>query len=317
MSGSFEDVLGEYEAPTAEDIVIPHRVRDAKPEGSEKPTGDKGGNATSPDGAPADSQGASAPTSAAPEPAPQLPEGSDVDEDEPENAAEDDQVSPEVAPEDSDENTDAVPDDAAPSSPPESELLEPESPTVQEPVNHPVIPRKGGALSFEGESAYLKQFPRVLIDQMREILQPRLGAVFARDLSQVSIVTAFVMASMGTEIKTDESTAEAVRAFRENDPKTDAIEKRTALLLEQQAKLQEDLKKVATKLGEVVTTTTILEVGQAYAIAERTAQLDTHGLSPENLDITQKRAIASRDNIRRRVSAQQQEEKTRAGRPFK
>lgn len=152
---------------------------------------------------------------------------------------------------------------------------------------------------------------------MREILRPRLGEAFARDISQVSIVSAFVMAAMGTEIITDESTAHAVKAFRENNPKTDAIDKRTASLLEQQSRLEESMKKLATLMGEVADTTTILEMGQAYALAERTAFLDTEGVLPETIDVTQKRAVASRDNIRKRVKAQQREEKIRAGRPIR
>lgn len=310
---SFEDVLGEYEPPGTEDIVVPGRARDAKPDsgGAEKSTGDTGGNAAVvPAGAPVDSQNpgaASSTSTTAPEPAPQLPEGSD----------DDDAVTADTEPEETAEDAaDADPGDAE-SNTPEPEAIGPENEPVQGSANRMVIPRKGGSLSFEGPSVNLKHFPRALIDQMREILKPRLGDDFARDISQFSLVTAFVMAAMSSDLVTDEFTKEAVRAFRENDPKTEAIEKRTVTLLEQQAKQAEVLRKIFKQLGEVADTTMVLEMGQAYALAERTAQLDTQGFSPETIDVTQKRAVASRDNIRKRVKIQQQEEKVRNGRPFK
>lgn len=305
---SFEDLLGQYESPSEVDIVVPGKVGAA---------GSKGGNtpaatAPTPAGTPADSH----PASTAPEPEPQLPEGSDPDEKEssPEDEVPDPaQDSPPVETVEDNASDDEIldPDGS------DDEPVSPESVPVKTGSSHPVIPRKGGGLSFEGESAYLKQFPRVMIDQMREILRPQLGEAFARDISQVSIVTAFVMAAMGTEITTDEITDHAVQAFRANDPKTDAIEKRTAVLLEQQTKVEGVMKKVFEKLTEVADMSAVLEMGQAYALAERTAHLDTDGVLPETIDVTQKRAVASRDNIRKRVKAQQRDEKIRAGRPIR
>jgi hypothetical protein len=320
MGSSFDDLLGQYEPPTDYDIVLPGKVG---------PAGNKGGNnaastpaAVTAPGTPADSH----PAGTSQEPAPELPEGSDEDEvaaaAEEEQAAQQEQerqaqraaeeAEAETTTEEEAGNTTGT--DPTSSDP---DSVQPESVPGLQAAPYPVIPRKGGGLSFEGESAYLKQFPRILIDQMREILKPHLGDVFARDLSQVSIVTAFVIASLGAEIATDESTAEAVKAFRANDPKTDAIEKRTAALLEQQAKIEGSLKKISEKLGEVADTTAVLEMGQAYALAERTALLDTDGVLPETIDVTQKRAVASRDNIRKRVKTHQTEEKVRAGRPIR
>jgi hypothetical protein len=177
-----------------------------------------------------------------------------------------------------------------------------------------VVPRKGGGLRFEGESVNLKYFPRALVDQMRIILSTHLGDDFARDLSQFSIVTAFVIAAMGAEITTDEYTAAAVKAFRANDPKADAIDRRTAQLLEQQTKSEGMLKAVLARLGDVADTAAALEMGQAYALSERTAQLDTSAALPETLDVTQTRVVAARDHIRSRVTAHQKDEKIRAGR---
>lgn len=180
-----------------------------------------------------------------------------------------------------------------------------------------MISRKGAGLNFKGETSQLKYFPKALIEQMREILKPRLGEAFARDLSQNSVVTALAIAALGVDFETDENTAQAVQAFRANDPRTEAIEKRTVALLEQQAKSESMLKKISEKLGEVADTAAVLEMGQAYALAERTAHLDTDGVVPETIDVTQKRAVASRDNIRKRVKIQQREEKVRAGRPIR
>lgn len=297
---NFDDLLSMYVAPTEVDIKIPGRVG-----------ADKGGSSASA-AKPADTHS----STTGPEPAPQLPEGSDPD-------------SP-TEPEELDEDIEEVPEPAAVEDPgpdedvtvaPEAETADQDAETdpdvrLEQPAA-PVVPRKGGGLSFEGESAYLKQFPRILIDQMRDILGVQVGAAFARDISQVSIVTAFVMASMGTEIATDEITAHAAQAFRQADPRTDAIDRRTEALLEQQTKTQSMLKKVLAQLDRVVETADVLEMGQAYALAERTAQLDTSGTTPETIDVTQKRAIASRDNIRRRVAAQRRDEKARAGRPIR
>lgn len=299
---SFDDLLGQYEPPGEVEIFLPGKVGENGGTGA-----NNNGPASSGGGKPSDSQS----SGTGPEPSPQLPEGSDPDE--PDAPEEEDETAEEATgntppvdepyedPDDADADSGAQPAGTA-------------SPGEPAPL---VIPRKGGGLSFEGESAYLKQFPRILIDQMREILSPRLGATFARDISQVSIVTAFVMAGMGAEIATDEITAHAVRAFREADPRTDAIDKRTVLLLEQQAKSEATLKKVLAKLGDVVDTAGVLEMGQAYALAERTAQLDTAGALPESLDVTQKRVVATRDNVRRRVASLQKDEKTRAGRPIR
>ncbi|MGY4541342.1 hypothetical protein ACVWY0_001251 [Arthrobacter sp. UYNi723] len=317
---SFDDLLGQYEQPSEVDIALPARA------GS---VGDKGGtNGTAPVGSPAESQAAST----APEPEPQLPEGSDAEDkaaaEEEEaavaeaaavQAAQQEKAAAEAEAAAADEALDGrdADDTDTDSDTSEPEADQPGSGAVQQSTPQPVIPRKGGGLSFEGESAYLKQFPRILIDQMRESLKSQVGDAFARDISQVSIVTAFVIAAMGAEIATDEFTEAAVKAFRANDPKTDAIEKRTATLLEQQAKSDAMLKKISEKLGEVADTAAVLEMGQAYALAERTAHLDTEGALPETIDVTQKRAVASRDNIRKRVKIQQREEKVRAGRPIR
>lgn len=261
-------------------------------------------------------------SSTAPEPEPQLPEGSDPDEP---DTSEDDaadaaeaaaaaremfKVEPEPDPE---PLADSAEDPATPA------VDEAVAVDTEEVNAHPVIPRKGGGLTFEGPSVNLKYFPRVLVEGMREMLNPRLGEDFARDLSQFSLVTAFVIAAMGVELTTDEYTAAAVRAFKEADPRTDAIEKRTATLLEQQTRFEGMMKALLARVGEVTEATAVLEIGQAYALAERTAQLDSETASapPERLDVTQKRVIATRDNIRRRVKLQRQDEKIRSGRPIR
>jgi len=284
---------------------------------------DKGGEAakaTPAGGAarPTDSQGSVA---SGPEPAPQLPEGSDPDEpDAPEESLEDlARLAREMfnAPE-----------------PPAAEPLAPEVAVAQEeppvdpagqttedstdPEARPLaVPRKGGGLTFEGPSVNLKYFPRVLVEQMRTMLEPHLGEDFARDLSQFSLVTAFVVAAMGSDLVTDEYTREAAKAFRAADPRTDAIDKRTTALLAQQTKADGMLKAILGRLGAVAETASVLEIGQAYALAERTAQLDTSATVPENIDVTQKRALAARDHIRSRAKKQLQDEKIQAGRPIR
>lgn len=317
--GSFQDLLGEYEAPTDYDIVLPGKVGEA--------AGNKGGAntpsspaATTPAGTPAESH----PAGTSQEPAPELPEGSDEDEasvaaasaDE-ERVAEELQQAQETAQQEAEAET-AVeetvgPDETDSEAEPVEIVL---APAVQD-KPYPVIPRKGGSLTFDSPSVNLKYFPRVLVEEMREILKPHLGEEFAKDLSQFSLVTAFVIAAMGADLTTDEYTAHAVRAFRANDPKADVIEKRTAALLEQQSKTEAMLKEIGDKLGAVADTSAVLEMGQAYALAERTALLDTTGVMPESIDVTQKRAVASRDNIRTRVKKLQSEEKVRNGRPIR
>lgn len=300
---SFDDLLGQYEPPGEVEIFLPGKI------------GEKGGNAvnTAP---PVTSGGAGKPSDSqnpgtGPEPSPQLPEGSDPDE--PDDAEDpDNDEADEEQPVDADA-LEEIPDDVAQSGGEPAEA--PAAPPAEDaPL---AIPRKGGGLTFEGPSVNLKYFPRVLIEEMRAILRPRLGEDFSRDLSQFSLVTAFVVAAMGSDLATDEYTAAAARVFREADPRTDAIDKRTAALLKQQAKSDATLKKILDRLGDVVDATGVLEMGQAYALAERTAQLDTTGALPENIDVTQKRAVASRDNIRRRVADLRRDEKIKAGRPIR
>jgi hypothetical protein len=319
--GAFEDLLSKGAPEPEVHIFLPGKVG----------TVDKGGDAAqvagSAAGKPSDSQA----SSTAPEPEPQLPEGSDPDEPEDPDTAEDDAAdaaavlaaaqemfkrdpapAPEAEPEPEDE-----PEEEGDFDPSGTGQDQPEADGADADSAYPVVPRKGGGLTFDGPSVNLKYFPRVLIEQMREVLKPRLGEDFARDLSQFSLVTAFVIAAMGVELATDEYTAEAVKAFRANDPRTDAIEQRTATLLDQQTKFEGMLKAVLARLGDVTETTAVLEMGQAYALAERTAQLDTSATLPENIDVTQKRVVAARDNIRRRVKTQRQEEKIRSGRPIR
>jgi hypothetical protein len=318
--GSFEDLLSQGAPEPEINIFVPAKVG----------TVDKGGDTTqagaSAAGKPADSQTAST----APEPAPQLPEGSDPDE--PDTAEDDaadaaaaaaaarEMFKPEpVAEEEAEwpEDPDDGLTDREESGSDSVEAEGSEKDSGAEGASPLVIPRKGGGLTFEGPSVNIKYFPRVLIEEMRAMLKLRLGEEFARDLSQFSLVTAFVIAAMGVELATDEYTAEAVKAFEAEDPRTNAIDKRTALLLEKQTTTEGMLKAVLARLGEVKDTAAVLEMGQAYALAERTAQLDSAGALPETIDVTQKRAVASRDNIRRRVRTLQSEEKIRAGRPIR
>lgn len=316
--GAFDDLLSQGAPEPEVHIFLPNKVG----------TVDKGGDATqaavAPAGKPADSQ---SPTSTSgPEPEPQLPEGSDPDE--PDTAEDDAADAAAVAaaaremfkprPEPVDEAP--APDDESAEDPEgvaDAEAGLSAGSTVVANNSHPVVPRKGGGLTFEGPSVNLKYFPRVLVDEMREMLKPHVGEDFARDLSQFSLVTAFVVAAMGVDLTTDEYTATAVKAFRATDPRTDAIDKRTTLLLEKQSKSEGMLKALLGRLGEVAETTAVLEMGQAYALAERTAQLDTSGTVPENIDVTQKRAVAARDNIRTRVKKQRKDEQIRDGRPIR
>lgn len=324
---AFDELLAQYEAPSADDIVLP--VRAGTPGGKADGSKDiSGGNTPAGTGA-ASSAAPAGPAGTAPEPAPQLPEGSDDDEEkaaaeagaEAAEEAEQEAARQRAAAEETPAGEEAEPAGTAEPAGDDTAVTVPDSGSKAAPQageqQYPVIPRKGAGLTFEGESAYLKQFPRALIDQMREILKPSLGDAFARDLSQVSIVTAFVVAAMGVELTTDEHTARAVQAFRENDPRADLLEKRTESLLELQEKCLRVMKDMVLKTGQLIDTAAVLEMGQAYALAERTAVLKTDGVLPESIDVTQKRALASRDNIRKRVREQQKLEKERAGRPLR
>lgn len=319
--GAFDDVLSEYQEPSAADIVLPGRVGTPAGKGGANGPKDTAGANTS-----GTASAAAAPVSGtAPEPEPQLPEGSDDDEEKAAAAAE------EAAAEEAENAAQAAAAEkakqaAAPGTAEPAEEAGGSAPVPgTEPAvvpaageaGYPVIPRKGAGLTFEGESAYLKLFPRVLIDRMREILKPTLGEAFARDLSQVSIVTAFVIASMGVELTTDEHTAKAVEVFRRNDPRAELLEKRTADIQTAQAKFEGVLKSLVERTGKLTDTAAVVEMALAYSLAERTAHLVTDGVMPETIDVTQKRALAARENIRKRVKLQTQMEKDRAGRPIR
>lgn len=203
MGSSFEDLLASYEPPTEMDIVIPGqaepKVKDAAHGGG---SGGSSGAAGAAGGAAGAGAGAAA-GSATPEPAPQLPEGSDPDEDLAEVADEPDEgSSAETAQEPAQE----------PEAEQEPESLVEDAPTLHEPSgvsapsNEPApvvreLKHSGGSLSFEGSNAYLKQFPKSLIDMMRSILEVHGGAEFASKYSQSTLVTAFVVAAMGSTLK--------------------------------------------------------------------------------------------------------------------
>jgi hypothetical protein len=314
--GAFDDLLSKGAPEPEVHIYLPGKV------GTVDKGGDASQGATSPVGKPSDSQA----SSTAPEPEPQLPEGSDPDDPDEPDTAEDDAADAAAAAAAAREmfKRDPAP---APEAEPEQEdglyqEFDEDSAEVAVPIPErvpmrPVASRKVGVLSFEGEHSHLKHFPKALIEILRELLKVPLGEVPARELSQNSVVTAFVIAALGVEFRADDSTMDAVEAFKANDPRTQAIEKRTATLLEQQTTSAGMLKAILARLGEVTETTAVLEMGQAYALAERTAQLDTAGTVPENIDVAQKRVVAARDNIRRRVKDQRQDEKIRAGRPIR
>ncbi|KIA73442.1 hypothetical protein ANMWB30_23690 [Arthrobacter sp. MWB30] len=297
MGTLFDEMLAQHQVPTSVDnLVLPL-----------KGGGSGGQPASSGTQVPVSVNGASAPRpGTAPEPAPQLPEGSDPEE----PATED------PGPAESEPEPDVEPEPAPQLAFPEDSTRETSAESSREPV-FPVIDKTKAGLSFEGETAHLKQFPKVLIELLRSLLAPSLGASFAAGLSQNSTVTAFVIASLGIDFETDRNTALAVEAFRAVDSRIRKIEEHTKDLLSQQTKVEAVLKKVFDRLGEVADTTTILEMGQAYALAERTAVLKTDGVLPETIDVTQKRAVAARDNIRARTKALSREEKHRAGRPIR
>jgi hypothetical protein len=310
--GAFEDLLSEGMPEPEVHIHLPGKVGNV----------DKGGDAaqaSSPAGRAADSQTAST----APEPEPQLPEGSDPDEPDDLDTAEEDAADAAAAGAAALEMFRAEaaltePDGGFVDEPVDDEVTEDEGSAASLPAPmRPMAYRKGSGFSFDGEHSQLKHFPKALIETLRELLQPHLGEPFARDLSQNSLVTAFVVAALGVQFTADENTLQAVEAFRANDPRIEAIEKRTVQLLERQSTSEGMLKAILGRLGDVADTAAVLEMGQAYALAERTAQLDTSAALPETLDVTQKRVVAARDNIRTRVKAHQKDEKIRAGRPIR
>lgn len=312
MGSSFEDLLASYEPPTELDIVIPGQ---AEPKVKDAAHGGGSGGSTGAAGGAAGAGAGAAAGSATPEPAPQLPEGSDPDEDLAEVADEPDEgSSAETAQE--------------PEAEQEPESLVEDAPTLHEPsgVSAPAkepapvvreLKHSGGSLSFEGSNAYLKQFPKSLIDMMRSILEVHGGAEFASKYSQSTLVTAFVVAAMGVNFEADADTMTAIAVFRDNDPKLTRIKTDTATLLEQNQILEKGMSKVYDLLGAVMATTTVLEMGQAYALAERTAHLDTDGVMPETIDVAQKRVVLTRDNIRKRVKTHIKDEAIRANRPLR
>lgn len=302
MSG-FDDLIGGYEPPTVDDVVIPSHPR---------LVGKGAGAGAAPvtpavvEGGAGGSPGAA---STAPEPEPQLPEGSDADEPVEEAEVEAEPVTEVIVTE-----TVAAPEDDLAGI--EDETEEDDSLDGQAPLRE-LIPIERTKLSFDGENVHLRAFPRELINRMRELLEEQLGEKFARKISQPSIVTAFVMSAMGVDMELDADTAAATAAFRANDPRVDQMARDSAKILEQQSVIEQGMSKMFKLLQGVETTTQVLEIGQAYALAERTALLDTSGILPENIEVTQKRVIAARDNIRRKAIAHLKDEKITRGRPIR
>lgn len=181
-------------------------------------------------------------------------------------------------------------------------------------VNEPRAFQKTGFSSGGVETTVVKRFPVPLVDRLRLSLAPAVGGEFAEALSAPALLTAFLIAKTGVELDVDPNTAVAVEIFRQVDPRLLAVENKIDEVMDDVSRLADAMKLGLQRIGDTGTVVDALEFSTAYLIADRVAGLTTTDTNETNVDVTQKKALTARENIRKRAKAQRTIERQRDGR---
>lgn len=173
----------------------------------------------------------------------------------------------------------------------------------------------------------IKSMPEPILLALREVLRrsavhelgvsDREARVFADDLSQGSLVIAFLLAQLDVHLEVDQATNAAIRLFRAKDPllgnvanRLEQVENLLAVQAQMTTKTRQDL----TNLGS---TSAVLEQLLAYVAADRTENFlrGMHDITAAPFD--DKVVIATRDRARDLTEKQRRYERERDGRPFR
>jgi len=178
----------------------------------------------------------------------------------------------------------------------------------------PRMYEKTGFSAGGTEMLTVKRFPQVLIDRLRLTLAPVVGGEFAEALSAPALISAFLIAKTGVELDVDANTAVAVDVFRQVDPRLLAVEEKIDEVIIGVAQLANAMNLGLERIGQTGKIVEGVELSQAYLIADRVSGLTTSDVDETNVDVTQKKVLAARHNIRMKTRAQRVIDQQREGR---
>ncbi|GAA1457462.1 hypothetical protein NE857_21865 [Nocardiopsis exhalans] len=141
--------------------------------------------------------------------------------------------------------------------------------------------------------------------------------VFAKRLSQASLVTAFLLAHLDLGIGVDAATARAAELFRSRDPLLGRVASRLDALITAETARGDQLAQVREDLREVRSTADVLEQVLAYSVADRTEHLARGTAGVGDLDLRHDSVIRLRDRAREATRKQHRVEADRSGRRLK
>lgn len=150
----------------------------------------------------------------------------------------------------------------------------------------------------------VKRFPQPLVDKLRILIAPKLGGEFAETISASALVSAFLVAQLGVDLDFDESTAAAVDAFRDEDQRVTVIEDRIELALQNIDQLAQATRLGLKRVSEVGVTADSIDFAVAYLLTDRVAGLSTADVNESNVDVTQKKVLVARSQVRAAARAQ-------------
>ncbi|WP_435109333.1 hypothetical protein [Nocardiopsis synnemataformans] len=175
----------------------------------------------------------------------------------------------------------------------------------------------GLAFAHSAEETAVKRFPKTLVESLRSLLGGQTGHSFAKECSAAQLLTAFVVAQLGTNLDgLDENTAKAVAAFQAMEPRLGAIEDGVTGLDEQVDRIVAGLTGMAGRLESVEKSIRAVELGHAFVLADRFVAFRTHGMTETTAEIDHPKALTMRETLRRQAEAQHKLQRQRDGRSY-
>lgn len=189
------------------------------------------------------------------------------------------------------------------------------------------LPESGFRLPGIDTQPMVRNLPRALLDALRTQLTAaavreckvtnRVAEGFSRRLSQVALVTAFLLAKLDVEIETDEATAMAVSLFRSQDPLLGSVAERMRALEGLERDRASRLERLQDQLREMQFTGQVIEQMLAYSVADRTENFLRGIHNIHEAPIAHKDAVFLRDKAREDTGRQVRLEREREGRPIR
>ncbi|UJW28793.1 hypothetical protein L3Q67_26395 [Saccharothrix sp. AJ9571] len=195
------------------------------------------------------------------------------------------------------------------------------------PEDGAALPQSGFKLSGVKSQPAVRALPGIVVSTLREQLRSAavqdLGVndatarVFSERLSQVSLVTAFLLAQLDLGLEADASTRLAAKLFRSRNPLLSSLAARLDGLETLEVQRTTLLGALREELAEVRQTAAVVEQAVAYSIADRTENFLRGSHNIHDAPITHKAAIFLRDRAREATKKQTRLEREREGRPIR